>query len=289
MAIPRSIQQTGVRAPRYAGTWYPGDAAALRLAIEADLARANPAPLPGRLLALVVPHAGHKFSGPVAAHACKLAMGQPFERVVLLGPLHRPIWGSEPGEFMVAGASAYATPLGQVPLDGAFLASLSRRVPLSFVNGDREHSLEIELPFLQVALGPFTLVPIMLGEEIGDPDAPERLDELAAALADLADERTLFVCSTDLSHRDDYAGVVRADRHMAELVEAFDLPELTRALVRGEVMACGATGLLAVLRAAQLRGATGARVLHLTNSGDITGDTTPGTYTVGYMAAAAYG
>ncbi|HEY3342193.1 MAG TPA: AmmeMemoRadiSam system protein B [Anaerolineae bacterium] len=285
MAIPQPV----VRPAHYAGTWYPGDAQELRESIEAYLAGVSPETLPGRTLALVSPHAGHRFGGRVAAHAYALLKGQPIQRVVLIGPLHRPILGALFSDLLVPAESAYATPLGQVPVDRDFIDQLNKRVPLKSVRRDEEHSLEIELPFLQVVLQGFTLAPIMIGADIAGSGVPARLDALAAALAELADEHTLFVCSTDLSHLHNYDEVRKVDQHMQELVNAFNLDRLTEALVAGRVMACGATGLVTALRAAKLRGATGARVLAYMSSGDITGDTEPGNYTVGYMAAAAYG
>jgi hypothetical protein len=244
--------------------------------------------LPGRLLALVAPHAGHTYSGSTAAHAYALARGTAFRRVVLLGPLHRPISGSRLGPLMAPAEEAYETPLGAVPVDRAFIAALGRHVPLAEVRRDAEHSLEIQLPFLQVALERFSLVPLMLGEHIADPGATGRLDALAGALAELSDAETLLIASTDLTHLDDYAAVVRLDRKLVELVAAFDVAALASALAAEEVQACGATGLVAVLSAAKRLGATGAQVLAYATSGDVTGDRRPGTYTVGYLAAAVY-
>jgi AmmeMemoRadiSam system protein B len=281
-------QTLSVRPSAIAGTWYPGSAPTLRRAVEGYLAQAKPVTLPGKLLALVSPHAGHAYSGPTAAHSYAQVRGTAFTRIILLGPLHRPIWGSRLGAFMVPAEDAYATPLGNVPLDRSFITELGQRVPLTTVRGDEEHSLEIQLPFLQVALERFSLVPIMLGEQISDSGAAARLDALAAALAALADEATLLIASTDLTHLDNYADVVRIDRKLVELVAAFDVDALAAALAVEEVQACGATGLVAVLSAAKKRGATGAQVLAYATSGDVTGNKRPGTYCVGYLAAAAY-
>ncbi len=281
-----------VRPAHYAGTWYPGDARILRESIGNYLSQAKPAKreaLPGRPMALVSPHPGHRFGGPVAAHAYAQVKGKPYDRVVLMGPLHRPILGALFSDLLVTSVSSYATPLGPVPVDRAFLGQLGERVSLKAVRHDEEHSLEVELPFLQVVLGEFKLVPLMLAADIGDPGTPERLTRLATALAELSDERTLFVSSTDLSHLHNYTDVTQIDKCLLDLVEAFDLDRLTDALAHGDVFACGATGLITALRAAELRGATGARVLAYMNSGDVTGDTRPGNYTVGYMAAVAYG
>lgn len=277
-----------IRPSAIAGQWYPGSATALRRTVEEFLDAAPPVALPGPVLALISPHAGYAYSGPTAAHAFAQVRGAAFRRVVLLGPLHRPIWGSRLGAFMTPQEAAYRTPLGDVPLDRAFIAALGRRIPLTPVRHDEEHSLEIELPFLQTALTAFTLVPIMLGEHIGDPGARDRVAALADALADLSDDETLFVASTDLSHLDNYADVVRTDRRLAELLAAFDVAGLAAALAAEQVLACGATGLVAVLQAAQKRGARGVQILAQTTSGDVTGNKRPGTYTVGYLAAAVY-
>ena len=279
---------SNVRPSAIAGTWYPGNAPVLRRTIEEYLAQVRSVTLPGRVLALVSPHAGYAYSGPTAAHAYAQVRGADFQRVVLMGPLHQMIRGSQLGAFMVPLEDAYRTPLGDVPLDHDFIAELGRRVTLTRVRGDKEHSLEIELPFLQVALGQFSLVPIMFGEYISDPGVLGRLDALAAVLAELSDANTLLVSSTDLSHLNNYADVVRIDQQLVELVDAFDVEGVSAALQTGQVMACGATGLVATLKTAQKLGARGARVLAHTTSGDVTGDKRPGAYCVGYMAVAVY-
>jgi AmmeMemoRadiSam system protein B len=183
---------------------------------------------------------------------------------------------------------AYQTPLGNVTIDHDFIHALAQRAPLTQVRDDQEHALELQLPFLQVALESFTLVPVLLGEYIGDPGALQRLDEFSAALAELADEHTLLVATTDLSHLRNYADVRAIDQRTVALVNAFDVDGLADALTREVVYACGATALVAVLKTARQLGATGAQVLTYSTSGDISGDKRPGNYTVGYMAAAAY-
>ena len=285
---------SAVRPSAIAGAWYPGSAPVLRRTIEGYLDQVRPVALPGRLLALVSPHAGYAYSGSTAAQAYAQLQSAPPEspmvdRVVLLGPLHKPVWGSRLSAFMVPAEDAYRTPLGDVPLDRTFINALGQRTNLTSVRMDEEHSLEIQLPFLQVALGKFSLVPIMLGQHISDPRAASQAETLAEALAGLADTGTLLVASTDLSHLDNYADVVRTDRRLVDLVAEFDVDGLAEALQEEEVQACGATGLIAMLRTCQKLGATGARVLSYAASGDVTGDKRPGVYTVGYLAAAVYG
>jgi MEMO1 family protein len=285
---------TAVRESAIAGTWYPGSAPALRQTVEGYFAQVTSTPASGKVAALVSPHAGYAYSGPTAAHAFAQVRGVDYARVVVIGPLHRLIRGSKLGAWMVAAEDMYRTPLGDVCLDRRFIDDLGQRAPLTVVRGDQEHSLEIELPFLQVALsgsseGGFQLVPIMAGEYIGDPGTPALIEQMAGALAELcADGTTLLVASTDLTHLDNYAEVVRVDRMLVNLVDAFDVTGLSAALQAEQVQACGAVGLVSVLRAAQLLGARRAQVLAYTTSGDVTGNKRPGTYCVGYMAAAAY-
>jgi MEMO1 family protein len=195
----------------------------------------------------------------------------------------------------VPAEDSYRTPLGEVPLDRTWIAKLGERVGLTAVRGDEEHSLEIQLPFLQIALEEFSLVPIMLGDDIGDRGAQSRLEGLASALAEVADgqadDQTLLVASTDLTHLNSYSDVRRIDARLVDLIGRFDVDGLVSALRSGEVHACGATALAVVMRAAaeRERRARGAQVLAYAASGDITGDKRPGTYTVGYLAAAVYG
>jgi AmmeMemoRadiSam system protein B len=283
-----SAERTAVRPSALAGTWYPAGEIALRGAVEGYLAQAQPVDLPGRVLALVSPHAGYAYSGPTAAFAYAQVRNVAYRRVVLLGPLHRPIWGSRIGAFMVPEEGAYRTALGKVPLDGAFISALGRQVRLTPVHGDDEHALEIELPFLQVALGSFSLVPIMFGDQISAPGTLPRVEGFASALASLCDESTLLVVSTDLTHREDYAEVVRTDRRLIALLSAFDVDGITADLQSGEIQACGATALVAALKTTQQLGARGARALAYATSGDIAVAKRPGAYTVGYLAAAIY-
>jgi AmmeMemoRadiSam system protein B len=193
------------------------------------------------------------------------------------------------GEYATSAEKAYETPLGTVPLDHAFAGDLGERVALRRVQGDAEHSLEIQLPFLQRQLGEFQLVPIMMSAD--DPGVAQRL---AAALVEVvgqrADEgmRTLLVASSDLHHIENYDEVVRRDQPVVDAVDAYDLERLTSLLMAPGCSVCGRMPILTVLHAARGLGADAVSVLHHTNSGDVTGQRRAGQYTVGYMAAAAY-
>lgn len=274
-----------VRPSVIAGSWYPGTEKSLARTVDDYLANVDQAPLTGELLGLISPHAGYVYSGQTAAYAYRQLEGRQFDTVVLMGPSH----GAWVGAYAVSEEDAYATPLGRVPLDHAFAADLGEQVPLHRVRRDTEHSLEIQLPFLQRQLAGFSLVPVLMNAD--DPEAARRLGSaLAEVVRQRAAEgqRTLLVASSDLHHIPDYQEVVRRDQAVVEAVAAYDLEALTRRLMDPESSVCGRIPILALLHAGQLLGANATKVLHYTNSGEVTGQRRPGQYTVGYMAAAVY-
>jgi AmmeMemoRadiSam system protein B len=237
-----------------AGTFYPGEAGALRDAVDGLLGEAPQDS--GREVprALIAPRAGYPYSGPVAASAFRLITGTPFTRVVVIGPSHHVAFRG----IAAPRAAAFRTPLGEVPVDRGALAELPG-VTLADEPHRREHALEVELPFLQRALGQdFALVPLVVGDATGE--------EVAAALEPLADDpATLVVVSSDLSHFSDYRAAVRRDRTTAAAIEALDGGRL------GPGDACGYLPLRGWLTVARRRGLAAER-LDLRNSGDTTGD-----------------
>ncbi len=268
-----------------AGQWYPGTEKSLTRAVDEYLAQVDQPPVPGKLLGLVSPHAGYAYSGQTAAYAYHQLEGHQVDSVVLLGPSHR-AWV---GEYATNVEEAYETPLGPVPLDQAFVGDLGEHISLRSLQGDAEHSLEIQLPFLQRQLGQFRLVPIMMSAD--DPAVARRL---AAALVEVIGERanrgqrTLLVASSDLHHIENYDEVVRRDQPVVDAIDTYDLEHLTSLLMAPGCSVCGRMPILAVLHTARGLGADAAEILHHTNSGDVTGQRWAGQYTVGYMAAAVY-
>jgi AmmeMemoRadiSam system protein B/AmmeMemoRadiSam system protein A len=184
-----------VRPPECADDmWYPSDPKTLAKQVDEFIAKADPPALPGKPAALICPHAGIRFSGPIAGAAYKTVKGQTYKRVIVLGFSHRHRFA---GGAILPGVTAYATPLGQIPLDRKACDGLlvhKEFAPHEQVH-EGEHSLEIELPFLQRALGHFQLVPIMVGEI-----DPAVYDRMAAAIAPLVDDQTLIVASSDFTH-----------------------------------------------------------------------------------------
>jgi hypothetical protein len=276
MSKPQKIRESVI-----AGSWYPGTEAGLARTVDDYMARVAGEPLtPGQLIGLISPHAGYVYSGQTAAYAYHQLQGRKVDTVILMGPSHR-AWV---GDCAVSTEDAYETPLGLVPLDRDFVAALAAQVALTDIRRDAEHSLEIQLPFLQRQLGEFRLVPIMMSAD--DPAVARRL---AGALVETIKGRpgqTLLVASSDLHHIEQYDQVVRRDQQVVDAVAAYDLEALTSVLMDRHSTVCGRMPILTVLHAGRALGADKAQVLHHTNSGDVTGDRRPGQYTVGYMAAA---
>ena len=256
-----------VREPAVAGTFYPSEAGELAASVRRYLAAASTeAPAPK---ALIVPHAGYVYSGPVAATAYARIAGArgKITRVVLIGPCHRvPLDG-----FAVGPWQAFSTPLGEVPVDEAAIEKLLALPTVRVLDSAHrlEHCLEVQLPFLQEALGDFTVVPIVAGEATAAQVA-EVLDLLWGG------PETLIVVSSDLSHYYDYETARRLDGKTSRAIE--DLrPEAI-----GHEQACGRVPITGLLVVARRRGLT-AETLDLRNSGDTAG---PRTEVVGYGAYA---
>lgn len=274
-----------IRRSVIAGSWYPGTERSLARAVDGYLAQVDQPPVAGKLLGLISPHAGYAYSGQTAAYAYHQLQGRRVDTVVLMGPSHRAWYG----DYATSAEEAYETPLGMVPVDLEFAAELAAQLPLRRVQHDAEHSLEIQLPFLQRQLASFRLVPILIGA-----DDPAAARALAAALATILRARaqegkqTLLVASSDMHHIEQYDEVVRRDRPVVEAVAAYDLQALTRLLMDRHCSVCGRMPILAALHAGRDLGADSVKVLHHTNSGDVTGQRAAGQYTVGYMAAAIY-
>jgi MEMO1 family protein len=246
-------QHHGVRPPAVAGLFYPRDPDRLRVAVTelfAGLPAGHSAPK-----ALIAPHAGYVYSGRVAATAFAELGASVVERVVLIGPAHYVRLRG----IALPSAAAFDTPLGRVPVDQAAFSAIS---DLPFVSRDDaphapEHALEVELPFLQVALASFSLVPLVVGDA-----APEQVAEVLGRL--WGGSETLIVVSSDLSHYHDYAEARRLDAATAGAIERGQWRALTAA------SACGFLPVAGLLIEAGRR-ALSARRLALCNSGDTAG------------------
>jgi AmmeMemoRadiSam system protein B len=266
-----------VRAAAVAGTWYPGAAPVLAAALDDHLARASRG-LDGDLVALVAPHAGLMYSGPVAAHAYRLLRDRTFDVAVLVGPSH--FVGFEGVSVYPSGG--FATPLGVMPIDSRCADALLAASPIVHdypTAHAREHSLEMQLPFLEHLAPGLPIVPLLMGFQTA-ATAQQLGDALATVLKG---RRALLIASTDLSHYHDARTAAALDGVVIDCVARFDPDGLQHALDARPDHACGGGPTVAVMRAARLAGARDAVVLDYADSGDVSGDKSA---VVGYMAAA---
>lgn len=268
-----------LRKAAVAGTWYPGTADALAREVDQYLALAAGESPPGRLVALISPHAGLRFSGPVAAHGYALLRGRSALTVVLVGPSHRT---SFPG-VAVQARGEWETPFGRAAIDEATADALvAAGGGLVFDDPGvhrQEHSLEMQMPFLQRLVPALRLVPLMMGSQ-----SREEVVGLGEALARVLTGRdVVLVASSDLSHYEPAPVANRLDAVVVDQVGRFDDEALLGRLARFENVACGGGPIVAVMRAARALGADRATVLRYADSGDVAGDTSE---VVGYLSAA---
>ncbi len=270
-----------VRPSPLAGTWYEDNPRALARAVDQYLDQAELPELPGDVVAVIAPHAGHIYSGPVAGYAFATVRGKNPDLVAVLSPMHQPYF--EP--LLTTAHAAYSTPLGQIPVDEEAVAVLDAHLHevlgygLARVAYDQEHSLEIELPFLQRALdGDFKLLPVMVRTQ-----SPKTSEQLGTLLAEtLRGRNALLVASTDLSHFYTQEEAVTFDTEMLRRIESFSPEDVFCAEEEKKGFACGLGALTAVLWAAKGLGADVVKVLRHATSGDVTGDFSR---VVGYGAA----
>jgi AmmeMemoRadiSam system protein B len=268
-----------VRASAVAGSWYPANRAALERAVDAHLAAAEPV-RDGCPRALVAPHAGLMYSGPVAAYAYQLVRACTYDAVILVGPSH---FVGFPG-LSIWPRGAWESPFGRVAVDedlASVVAAADREVQVAPAAHRREHSLEMQIPFIARLLPGVPIVPVVMGYQTR-ATAETFGDALAAAVRD---RNVLLVASSDLSHYHDARAAAALDAVVLRHVEALDADALMRALEAEPGHACGGGPIVSVLRAARALGASRARVLRYADSGDVSGDKDA---VVGYMAAAIW-
>jgi len=271
----RAIGDNEVRAATHAGTWYPGTAMELGKAVDGYLAEVEKASVPGKIVALIAPHAGYRFSGQVAAYTYKQIQGMEFDTVVLVGPSHhQPFPGAS-----VYKSGVYRNPLGDIAIDSKMAGRLIaeneaiKTYPQAHIP---EHSIENQIPFLQRTLWKFKIVPVLMQDF-----SEQNCDMLSTALANvLKGKNALLIASTDMSHFLVYGEAVKTDKATLSAIETMDTG-LTR-----KGMLCGKGPVLVVMDAAKKLSADSVKILKYANSGDIPGGDK--NRVVGYMAAMLY-
>ena len=278
-AMGEKAQEKDVRNPVLAGTWYPGDPEVLRQTITDYLSKANPPAPEGKIMAMIVPHAGYIYSGQVAAYSYKLLQGTAPKVVFLIGPSHRVGFKG----LSVSQYSGYKTPLGVAPVDQDLakkLLSINPQMKWVPQADNQEHSLEIQVPFLQTVLKDFHIVPIIMGEQ-----DLETCTLLAKSLIQVLPngENTVILASTDLSHFHSDQQARALDGEFIKQVREFAPEALAKAVASASCEACGAGPTIAAMLAARELGANRSLILNYANSGDVTGDRRQ---VVGYLSAA---
>ena len=251
-----------IRPARFAGSWYPGDPAELRAELEA--AAAAPDAAPAR--ALVLPHAGYRFS--LATAAAAVAQVEVPRTVVVLCPNHT----VPPPIVALWSRGSWETPLGSIPIDEARCAALLEACPWIVADTEahvREHAIELILPLLQSRRDDLRLIPLVVAEP-----RFERLEALAAGLAQvLADDPSaLLIASSDMSHFHDAPEARRRDERALERLLAFDPRGLLQRCLDEDISMCGVRPTTAVLLAARARGASRVELVRYSHSGEVSGD-----------------
>ena len=281
--------ETKVRQAAVAGSFYPADPKVLSAMMDNYLAKVTGPPVPNAnldpILAVVAPHAGYEYSGPVAAYTYAALKGHKYARVVIIAPSHYVSFDFS----SIYDGDAYATPLGNVPVDKAFareLQKMSSTMQLSSQGHDPtsaggEHAIEVQLPWLQKVLGNFEIVPIVMGDQ-----SYENSRALGVALAKLIkaggkEGETLVLASSDLSHYHPYDDAETIDHKTLDALQAWDYFSMSRNFQSRIWEACGGAPIVAAMIYAERMGANQARVLKYANSGDVTGDKSR---VVGYSA-----
>jgi len=277
--MPKSkVKAPTVQQPVVAGSFYPADPSILRGFVDRYLKTAPVKRFKGHLMGLIAPHAGYKYSGLVAARSFKQLEGRSYKTVVIIAPSHHvPIKGAA-----LLAKDFYRTPLGDVPIAKDKVRTLINKY--SWADDDRrpfdvEHSLEVELPFIQAMLKDFELVPIIVGAH-----DEKTLSLIADALnEEFSGDDVLFVASSDLSHYKPYEEAVKLDKRTLSYVEKGDPAAFWKAEEDGKVLACGAAPVYIAMQIWKQRGGGEINVLQYLNSGDTAGDKSG---VVGYAAIA---
>jgi hypothetical protein len=281
LAVFISACKEQVKEPAVAGMFYPADETSLRKTVNFLLASAEAPPVEGKLLALISPHAGYEFSGRIASFSYKHLKERDIKTVILIGPSHH---------ALLNGASVYTkgsfkTPLGNVRIDEKLAGSLlNEKVQVTFRPDvfEKEHSLEVQLPFLQETLKDFKVVPILLGSptQASFEHLTEKISEIL-----IKNDKAILIASSDLSHYHDYNAAAAMDKKIIDAIARMSVEDVQRYLTTGECEMCGGYPVLYTMVIAKRLGATNGMIYAYENSGDVTGNKSS---VVGYAAIGLY-
>ena len=269
-----------IREAAVAGIFYPASAGKLKNDIQLFLDSNKPVQEFNNIAGIISPHAGYIYSGNTASFAYNVVKGKNYSTVIIISPSHREYF---PGICIYDG-DAYSTPLGIVQINKEVRKELTFENNLIFegVKGHgEEHAVEVQIPFLQMVLEDFTIVPIVIGDQ-----RKEFVFALAEKLSAVMNDQTLIVASSDLSHFYTKAEADKLDSQIERRIENFDYEGLQFDFDSKKCEACGGGGIVTLMKASELKGKNKAKVLSRTDSGDVTNDDTE---VVGYLSAVVYG
>ena len=268
-----------IREPQVAGMFYPSDPKELRKQINGYLKEVKLKEKYRHIAGLVSPHAGYMYSGKTAASAYKTLQSQEYDTVIVISPSHREYFNG----ISIYPGDAYRTPLGEIEINNNLRERIVAESDIVFEGTSghgSEHSLEVQLPFLQVTLSNFDLIPLVIGDQ-----RKENIYELADVLSKVVDDRILVVASSDLSHYYSKAQADMVDSRVIQSINEFNYDELQSDLENKRCEACGGGGIVALLKALKMKNYLHSKVLAHSDSGDITGDNSE---VVGYLSAIVY-
>ncbi|MHB1346695.1 MAG: AmmeMemoRadiSam system protein B [Candidatus Humimicrobiaceae bacterium] len=262
-----------------AGSFYPYDPYVLKMQLEDYLNNAKSLDIKN-IKALICPHAGYIYSGQVAAYSFKQIADKKFDSIVIISPSH-----SESFDFIsIFDGDAYSTPLGKVNIDkkrSSMLVENNSKIQFSDKGHNNEHSIEVQLPFLQYMFGEFEFIPAVIGHQ-----SKQNIHALGKAIGEVfREENILLIASTDLSHYHPYNDAIILDKQVENLVGKFDIDNLEAEFLKNNIEMCGGGPVAAAMIAAKDLGANKALILKYMNSGDISGERKA---VVGYLAAALF-
>lgn len=269
----------GIREPAVAGMFYSASASKLKEEVALLLENAQISESFGNIAGLVSPHAGYLYSGKTAAYAFNSLGGKHYKTVVIISPSHREYFRG----VSIYDGDAYRTPLGDVPVNKEMTEQLisGSRTIFKGIQGHRaEHAIEVQIPFLQVILKDFSIVPVVLGDQNRN-----FVFELAEKLSGVVDEETLIVASSDLSHFYTRSMADKLDSVVENDIRENNYEKLQSDLETGKCEACGGGAIVALMKTAGMTNRKNTRVLYRTDSGEVTGDYSE---VVGYLSAVIY-
>lgn len=268
-----------VRHAQVAGYFYPSDPEKLKQEILLLLDTAGPQKTYKKIFGIVAPHAGYVYSGKTAAYAYNLLKNKTIKTVVVISPSHSEYF---PG-ICVYNGDTYETPLGEIELDTekcSMLCEDSRLIFKGVQGHGREHALEVQLPFLQMIIKNFKIIPVVIGDQ-----SKMFVDELAAGIVKIYDDNTLIVASSDLSHFHSADTADKLDSIVENRIKEFQFDLLQTDLENHNCEACGGGPIVAMMKAASLVGLNNSQVLNRSDSGNVSGDKSE---VVGYLSAVIY-